>query len=173
VRGDFRRADPERGRFRDFVKTAVYHLVVDFQKQRRRRLPPIPQDAAEPVATADAELDLDRQFLAGWREELLARAWDVLAETEPTQHAVLRFRAEHPDLPSPEMAERLSKQLGRPFTATAVRVTLHRARERFAGLLLDEVVRSLQSASREQIEHELIDLGLWDYCRAAFQQCGP
>jgi RNA polymerase sigma-70 factor (ECF subfamily) len=32
VRGDFRHADPARGRFRDFVKTALRHLVVDYHR---------------------------------------------------------------------------------------------------------------------------------------------
>src|SRR5262249_46397482 len=32
VRGDlFKNASPERGRFRDFVKTSVFHLIVDYQ----------------------------------------------------------------------------------------------------------------------------------------------
>jgi RNA polymerase sigma-70 factor (ECF subfamily) len=32
VRGDFRRASPDRGRFRDFLKTTLYHLIVDHQR---------------------------------------------------------------------------------------------------------------------------------------------
>ena len=34
LRGDFRRADPQRGRFRDFLKTAVRHLVIDYWRQQ-------------------------------------------------------------------------------------------------------------------------------------------
>src|SRR5262245_48034421 len=30
LKGEFKRADPGRGRFRDFVKTALYHLIVDY-----------------------------------------------------------------------------------------------------------------------------------------------
>src|SRR5262245_56723641 len=30
VRGDFRNADPEKGRFRDLLKSALYHLIVDY-----------------------------------------------------------------------------------------------------------------------------------------------
>ncbi|HEV3262422.1 MAG TPA: sigma factor, partial [Gemmataceae bacterium] len=41
VRGDFKRADPGRGRFRDYVKTAVYHLIVDHQKRQRGRAQPL------------------------------------------------------------------------------------------------------------------------------------
>src|SRR5207244_8784969 len=37
VRGDFRRAAPERGRFRDYVKIALVHLVDDYYRSRRAR----------------------------------------------------------------------------------------------------------------------------------------
>src|SRR5438132_629599 len=35
VRGDFRRADPERGRFRAYVKRALAHLVADHYRARQ------------------------------------------------------------------------------------------------------------------------------------------
>src|ERR687891_2597361 len=38
VRGDFGNADPHRGRFRAFVKTIVYRLIVDHQRRRKHRL---------------------------------------------------------------------------------------------------------------------------------------
>src|SRR5262245_9595260 len=42
VRGDFRRAHPNRGRFRDFVKTVLYHLVIDLQRRNARAGGPLP-----------------------------------------------------------------------------------------------------------------------------------
>ena len=36
VRGDFRNADPARGRFRDLVKTAVYNLMIDDNRSWER-----------------------------------------------------------------------------------------------------------------------------------------
>src|SRR5215218_5179677 len=35
LRGDFRRADPGRGRFRDYVKSALINLVNDHHSRRR------------------------------------------------------------------------------------------------------------------------------------------
>src|SRR5260370_16186931 len=50
LRGDFRNADPERGRFRNFVKTALYHLIVDYQNRRRARPAPLPaREHADPT----------------------------------------------------------------------------------------------------------------------------
>jgi RNA polymerase sigma-70 factor (ECF subfamily) len=174
VRGDFRRADPEKGRFRDFVKTALYHLIVDHQKkQKRGRMHALPSEGWEPAESEKPDAR-DREFIESWRDELLARTWEALAEFErqtgQPYHAVLRFRADHPDLASPDLAERLSAQLNKPITAAGVRQTLHRARDKFADLLLEEVARSLENASAEQLEQELIDLGLLEHCKQALER---
>src|SRR5262249_34829660 len=42
VRGQFRLADPERGRFRDYVKTALFHLVDDYRRRQGRAPSPAP-----------------------------------------------------------------------------------------------------------------------------------
>jgi RNA polymerase sigma-70 factor (ECF subfamily) len=68
------------------------------------------------------------------------------------------------------MAEQLSPQLGKPLTAAGVRQMLHRARDRFAGLLLDEVAHSLDQPSVEDIEQELLELGLLEHCRPALRR---
>jgi hypothetical protein len=50
-------------------------------------------------------VDLDRQFLDAWRDGLMARAWDELAQQQRELHDVLRFRAKHQDMCSSEMAK--------------------------------------------------------------------
>lgn len=172
VRGDFGRADPGRGRFRSYVKSAIYRLIVDYQRrrQRQRREKPLPENLPEqPVDGASAEDD--ELFLASWRDELLSRCWAKLEEQEGNTgkpyHTALRLRADHPELRSGELAERLGHVLGKPTTAGAVRVLLHRARDVFAELLLDEVLQSLADGSLEEAEQELIELDLMEYCRGA------
>src|SRR3990172_8033486 len=75
VRGDFGKADPERGRFRAFVKTVVYRLIVDYQRRskKRGREGPMHSNIAEPVADATETKDDDALFRTSWRDELLAR----------------------------------------------------------------------------------------------------
>src|SRR5262249_2324911 len=80
IRGDFKRADPERGRFRSFLKTTLYHLIVDHQ--RRKRLVQLPADAPEPAAEGESVVQSDREFLAIWRSEVMNRAWEGLDQVE-------------------------------------------------------------------------------------------
>jgi RNA polymerase sigma-70 factor (ECF subfamily) len=175
VRGDFGKADPERGRFRAFVKTIVYRLVVDYQRRVKKlsREGALHSNVAEPADTDDIKTN-DVLFNTSWRDELLARSWQRLeadeADSGKPYYTVLKYRVAHPDFRSPELAEGLTKELGKPINAGAVRVLLHRARELFAEFLLDEVTESLTSGSLDEAEEELIDLDLHEYCRPALEK---
>jgi RNA polymerase sigma-70 factor (ECF subfamily) len=174
VRGDFRNANPEKGRFRDLLKSALYHLIVDHHKRRQRGMPQLSPDAPEPAEEVQSTLESDRQFLDAWRADLLNRAWEGLAEEErrnnKPMHTVLHFRAANPELRSAQMAEQLSVRLGKEVSAEWVRKWLHAARERFAEILLAEVGGSLSNAGIEEVEQELIDLELYQYCKAALDR---
>jgi RNA polymerase sigma factor (sigma-70 family) len=173
LRGKFHRADPVHGRFRNYVKTALFHLVSSYRKRRQRHPRVLAQDnpaladLASPPDSASSEFDED------WRQTLLARAWRKLAETKPVYHAVLHLRASNPNLSSIEMAEHLTAQLGKSVTAESVRQSLRRARAAFAELLIEEVARSLDSPSKEQVEHELADLRLLACCRSVLDRERP
>lgn len=207
VRGEFGKVDPERGRFRAFVKTVVYRLIVDYQRRKKKRVieTPMHSNIAEPLA-GDEQGEDDELFRVSWRAELLERCWKSLEEEENPQKSiekdalecgqggihpretqgkkidkqaqeqgkpyfsVLRYRVDHPDLRSPELAAGLSKILNKPINAGAVRVLIHRARERFADILLNEVMDSLANNSLDEAEQELIELGLLDYCRPALDR---
>jgi RNA polymerase sigma-70 factor (ECF subfamily) len=171
VRGDFRRADPGKGRFRDFLKTCLFHLVVDFQRRQKRGPVPLPPDAPEPADDAAPSAASDQEFQTIWLAELMNRAWAALAEAERREgrplHAVLRFRTDHPELRSAEMAAQLSARLGRAVTAGWVRKQLMSARERFTDLLVEEAAQSLGTPTADELGQELADLGILDYCRDA------
>jgi RNA polymerase sigma-70 factor (ECF subfamily) len=173
LNGDLRGANPEHGRFRNFVKGTLFHLIADYRKHQQRWPGPLPGDGAAMVANPQ-DVDSDRSFMESWCDHLLARAWAALATIEAgTGHpyyAVLRFRADHPEMRAPQLAEELSARLGRMFTAAGVRQILHRAREKFAALLLEETAHSLESPTAEHLAEELAELGLLDYCRPALEQ---
>jgi RNA polymerase sigma-70 factor (ECF subfamily) len=64
----------------------------------------------------------------------------------------------------------MARKLGQLLTSNGVRQLLHRAREKFANLLIDEVIHSLKNPTVERVEQELEDLGLLKYCRPALKR---
>jgi RNA polymerase sigma factor (sigma-70 family) len=172
VSGGFRGADPTRGRFRDYLKAAVRNLAISYQRNGRMQVQHL--DDYEPPVEDPSLHESDREFLKIWRDELLARTLKALAAEDERsgQHlyTVLRFRMDHPEMRSPEMAEHLGARVGKPVNSGWIRKRLFLARERFAELLLGEVLQSLDNPRQEQLEQELIELGLFDYCRSALEQ---
>lgn len=162
-------ADPEKGRFRDYLKGVLRNLVRGHFRRQRRRLTHLPEDAPEPAAPDDAPPTLDADFLQCWRAELLGRSWQALAELQEASgqpfHTVLKTRADHADADSETLAQLLTKNLGRTINAAACRKALQRAREKFAELLLAELSGSLTSPSSQDLRQELIDLELYEYCK--------
>ena len=169
IRGDFRRLAPCRGRFRDFIKTTLRNLVIDHHRRQRARPAMQSLDGVEAFAWDTKSVDLDATFLANWRDELLAHAWEALAQVEEETgqlfHTVLTLRVRQPQLRSEEMATYLETQQGISFTASGVRQLLHRARTRFTALLFQEVRRTLDNPTAEEVEQELRELGLLVYCQ--------
>jgi RNA polymerase sigma-70 factor (ECF subfamily) len=187
--GEFRRAHPTRGRFRDFLKRALRNMVIDFWRRKRveqekvlfrlhgglRGTPPGGDRGRRPVqglGSADPHDDpvkADRTFQQGWRAEMLARAWEALARfqdrTRHAYHTVLLSRANNPQGRTAELARLLSICLGKPVTEAAFRQLLCRAREKFADFLVAEVACSLESSDPDAIETELIELDLLFCCQ--------
>jgi RNA polymerase sigma-70 factor (ECF subfamily) len=170
VRGQFRHADPDRGRFRDYIKGVLAHSVARYRRGQQKL--PHPLAAENPVwgSLASPADDDAHQFDEDWRAALLGRAWDALSGSQPTYYAVLRFCVAHPKMSSEEKAEQLGQQLGRKFTAEGARQTLHRARERFGDLLVEEVANTLEPPTLDRIEEELSELDLLKYCKRALER---
>ena len=169
ARGDFESASPDRGHFRSFVKTTIYHLIVDYRRRTNRNKVRA-LGVSDTVAAPDG-VDGDEPFHQLWRQELLDRSWARLAAAEKERKApyysALRLLTDEPSQSSEAVAASLSERLGRTFTAENTRQVICRARRMFADYLVDEVSVSLDSCSREEIEQELIDLNLFRYCRNA------
>lgn len=164
LRGDFRSADPQRGRFRDFLKQSLRNLVTDhFRRQQTERV--TLQNAKSP---AQSESDLEGSFDESWTQELLTRTWRALEEYQSQSgtvyYDVLKFRAEHPDDTVEQLVDGLASSLHRSdLNAAWVRQTLHRARKQFSKFLRDVVRSTLRDDSDSGLEDELAELGLLKY----------
>ncbi len=179
----FQNADPERGRFRDYLKAVLQHMIADYYRQESRENKQCQQLSGEHELADPASLSLeqDQDFVRCWREELVKWVWRQLEQRDQKtgqKYAVLlRLQAKKPEMRSTQLAELLSDKLGKPFTAAGVRQLLHRAREVFGDLLVAEVARSLQVDPGDpdgncRVEEELIDLGLlFSYCKKALERC--
>lgn len=166
MRGDFANADADRGRFRDLLKHAIRNMVRNYWSRENRRAG-IELDEQQFAASDDAQSDL---WLQQWTSVLLETAWRALEDYQKRTpgsmaYTVLRLRADHADEDSEQLAQLLSRSLGRPLNAAAMRQQLRRARLRFAQLLVEETARGLTNPTPTAVEEELISLGLMEYVR--------
>lgn len=162
--GDFAGADPERGRFRDLLKTAVINMArKHWAKEGRRRTTDLPIDLADDSETDD-------HWDEAWRRTLLDHAWASLASWEkehpktPT-YTLLKLRTDFPDDTSDQLAARLSEATGTVMRAPACRQALRRARLRFVEIIADEVKVGLDDPTPQRVQEELAAVGLLPYVR--------
>ena len=167
ARGDWARADPQRGRFRAYLLGAFQHylshrLAHDRALKRGGGRATLSLDAgdaeqrytSEPAAvTATPE----RLFARRWALELLDHVREQLRR-EYTQLGQERlFAALQPALtgePSEESLTVLAGQLG--MTVGALKVARHRLRQRFGRTLRDEVAQTVEHPG--EVDDEIREL---------------
>jgi RNA polymerase sigma factor (sigma-70 family) len=165
VERGFERADPDRGRFRDYLKIAVRNAALSHLRRKQRQ--PRTTEALEHLV-ADPDRAADRAWLREWQACVLERAWRALerhqrAAPDNLCHTILRLHVEHPEDDSRTLAERAAAMSGQPLSSDAYRKQLSRARRLFARLIVDEVVQTLEHPTGEEIMEELAEIGLRDY----------
>jgi RNA polymerase sigma-70 factor (ECF subfamily) len=160
VQGSLAGADPDRGRFRHYLKQAVRNAAISRLRRRRR------EPAAEPEAAEVASLEVaDRRWLDGWRECVLERAWRELESLQRRSpgnlgFTVLRAATDQPHSSGEQLAAAVARKLGRPLSHDAFRKQLSRARRVFAELVVQETAQTLERPTAEQVEDELSETGL-------------
>ena len=167
LRGDFRNADASRGRFRDYLKSALCHLAKEYSGRVRARFQSLPDDVLITLPT----------WIVPKKTDGFSNCGGPSCSTEPGTHSkaasaaqgdrfheVLRMKSQDPSRTSAALAEELSRRYAQSFTAEGVRQTLHRAREKFAELLRAEVAASVPTTDSAEVDAELAELGLLVYC---------
>ena len=158
----FPEADPNRGRFRDYLKICVRNAALDYLRQQR---PMVHGDLTWLETSGQTD---DHGWLDQWRACLLERTWRALEHYEQQSRGSLAFTVlqivgSHPDDDSQTLAERVSQQTGQPLRADAFRKQLSRARRKFAQLLVAEVKKTLHNPDAESVREELAELGLMSH----------
>lgn len=164
----FAAADPDRGRFRDYLKRAVRNAALT--RLRKKQVMLQEESALDAFLATDSAASADRTFLDDWRGCLLDRVWRKLQGHQQRKagnrfHTVLRLTVDHPEADSETLAALVADQHGTPLRADAFRKQLSRARQLFARLLIAEVAQTLERPTPELLQEELTELGLIDYVR--------
>ena len=165
----FEGADPSRGRFRSFLLGAVKHFLSDQRAhaQRQKRGGGIPHDSIE-ASGSDSDSSLpgfqvaddktvppDEAFDRLWANTVLARGLarleaDCVADGKVKQFEVLQpWLAGGADQPQADAAF----QLG--MSESAVRVAIHRLRQRFRKAVLAELAQTVGPgiSVQEEMQH--------------------
>jgi RNA polymerase sigma-70 factor (ECF subfamily) len=163
VRG-FERADPDRGRFRDYLKIAVRNAALSHLRQKQR----CPRSVDTIRFTVPDPESANREWLRQWQACVLERAWRALERHEHVSpgnlaYTVLRIQADHADEDSRTLADRVAAASGRALHPDAFRKQLSRARRLFAKLIVAEVAQTLQHPTGDDILAELAEIGLREY----------
>ncbi len=159
-KGTVAAADPDKGRFRAFLRTACRHFLIDeFRrtKARGRGIPTVSIDADdaeeryrfEPVDT----LTPDRLFDRAWALMLLdcaikrlALEYDTKGRTEVFDRLKIVLTQGKGAVPVATLAAELGK------TEEAVNMAVHRLRKRYRELLQEEIAATLDDQSEMEDE---------------------
>ena len=150
--------DPEKGKFRSFLLASLKHFLAnEWDKARAQKrgggrtfvsLDAETRYRQEPVDELTADKLLDRQWALALLEQVLGR---LEAETDPKQFAALKpfLTAEKEAIPYANVAGQLETSEG------AVKVVVHRLRQRYRKLLREEIAHTVASPAEvdEEIRH--------------------
>jgi RNA polymerase sigma-70 factor (ECF subfamily) len=148
-------ADPERGKFRTFLLGAVKHYL-NRVRERERALKRgggmIPEaiDAARDVA--DPRLPPDAAFDRQWALALIARTLQGLAAQAESEGKAAQFTVLQGWLSGDAGRSQADAAAELGMTEAAVKVAIHRLRERFRGELRKELAATLDSAESADAE---------------------
>ena len=154
-------ADPKRGRFRSYLLGALKHFLAnDFHRANAQKrgggqrlvewdaLEPEARYALEPAEQTDADSLFDRR----WALDVLDRAMKRLRAEFAAKRDEETFEALKGTLTGEEVPrEELAKKLG--MTEGALKVAVHRLRQRYREVLRAEIAETVNSP--DEIEDEM------------------
>lgn len=156
-RGWYADADPQRGRFRSLLLTALRRFVIDqrlHESARKRSAPQVGDDALDRIA--DEDETPDAAFTRAWLGTVIGHAMNRLQDEwtsagKREQFEQLAPLLEHAD---PRELQALAASTGTRSNTLAVQV--HRMRQRLRELVRQEMLQTV--GSREALEQELAEL---------------
>ena len=160
--------DPDKGRFRAFLKTDCTYFLADHHDRERAKKRGGGRTRM-PIECLDAEDRYAREVADhGTPERLFDRAWAVTL----LDHVLTRLAAEYADSDRRDLFERLQVVLtGGPrvvsyaklagefgTTEGAIQVAVHRLRRRYRTVLREEIASTLDAPTEAEVQEEIRDL---------------
>jgi RNA polymerase sigma factor (sigma-70 family) len=163
---DVAAANPERGRFRSFLLSAMNHFMANHWRAKRTQKRGGGKIASlsvnfeegesrychEPAHTDTAERIFERRWALTMLEEALAALRDEMTTVGKATH----FETLKPFLDDSSSITYEQAAASLNMSAVAVRVAVHRLREKYRRHLRDRVAQTVDSP--EEIDRELADL---------------
>ena len=153
--GDFK-----QGRLRDF-------LIRGVRSSAKARLAEMPEPKRAKI-NLDPVTSESQQWLQLWAECLTERAWRALERQEhtdrksPPYYSILKMFGEYPKATTAQLVAAVTKEAGREVDQQAIDRGLTTGRTLLAQFIADEVVATLQNATKEDVKSEIVHLGLQD-----------
>jgi len=156
-------ADPDRGRFRAFLKASIHNFLSN-ERDRVRTLkrgggvPLLPLELAESryVAEAGRPETPESSFEARWAQQILSLTLDRLRAEYREPAAAARYRCLEPFITG-QHSSTSDREVARDLevTESAVRMKVHRLRKRFGTLLRAEVADTVSDPQEvdEELQH--------------------
>jgi len=163
AKDDFRLADRSKGKFRGFLLSRLdYFLAREWSRAHRQKrggqftfisMDEHPPEERNHIEPADHETP-EKNFVRQWALTVLKQAMNAL-ETECKAHGKALLFREARTLISGERDGTAYGQISRSLNMAegAVRVAIHRLRQRYGELLRDEVAHTV--AGEEEVDEEL------------------
>ena len=166
LEGAFHRASPQKGRFRNYVKTAIKHEIWKYLKSERNVACSLADDIAQ-MPTPDESMDDD------WRGVILEQALGRLQDEFPRYHAFLQLRRELSEASSQELSEKYFLETGEEVSKANVRKLIEKARKKLSSFIFADVLNSIEAPSRDKVLAELKALRLTKYCHHLLDEAWP
>lgn len=155
-------ADPERGRFRNYLRGAVRHFVSTHRRDARTlkrggNTQKVDENVLEFVPSDSSRCDPETEFDRQWALTLLTRALQRLeseAQAAGKANWFAKLRDYITESPDESDYQRLAAELG--MRRNTVAVAVHRLRQRLSELVDDEMNDTVASEADIEIEQDVM-----------------
>ncbi len=150
------RADSHKGKFRAFMLTSFKHLIIDLHRKHKPEPLPPPNERElqdfpdENTPSPDAEFEA--AFYQDWAHTLIDLAFQHLEEMEIALGHGELFAELSPHLSDPHDLAGVARRTGTPLGS--IKVYLHRWKKRLRELTVDEVRRTLDNPTDDDVQAE-------------------